>query len=49
MGKIPDWIEMLNFYPFEKIIETINWTKQLEKREKDFARLFIQSDLLNAA
>jgi len=48
-GTIQDWIEMLNFYPIEKINETIEWTKQIEKREKDFARLFIKSDLLHAA
>jgi len=48
-GTIQDWIEMLKFYPIEKINETIEWTKQIEKREKDFARLFIKSDLLHAA
>lgn len=48
-GLIADWKEMLKFYPLEKIIETINWTKQLSKRDKDFAVLFLQSDLLNAA
>lgn len=48
MGKIEDWIEMMKFYSVEKINETIEWTRQVEKREKDFARLFIQSDLVNA-
>jgi len=49
MGKIEDWNEMLNFYPLQKIHETIEWTKQIEKREKDFARMFLKSDLLYAA
>ncbi|MEI7977601.1 MAG: hypothetical protein WCI53_02045 [Bacteroidota bacterium] len=47
-GTIEDWTEMLRFYSIEKILETIDWTKQIDKREKDFAKLFIQSDLLNA-
>ena len=46
-GMIDDWKEMLLFYPIEKIRETIEWTKQIEKREKDFARLFLHSDILN--
>ena len=46
-GTIEDWTEMLRFYSIEKILETIDWTKQIDKREKDFAKLFIQSDLLN--
>ena len=49
MGKIEDWMEMLNFYSLEKINETIEWTKQIDKRDKDFARLFLKSDLLHAA
>lgn len=34
---IEDWTEMLKFYPLEKILETIAWTKQLPKVDKDFA------------
>jgi hypothetical protein len=47
-GTIEDWIEMLRFYPKEKIMETIEWSKQIEKRDKDFARLFLQSDIINS-
>jgi hypothetical protein len=47
-GTIEDWNEMLSFYPMEKIKETIDWTKQLGKREKDFARLFLRSDILKS-
>jgi hypothetical protein len=49
LGTIENWQEMIHFYPLEKIKETIEWTKQLGKREKDFARLFLQSDMLYAA
>ena len=45
-GTIPDWKEMVRFYPMEKILETIDWTKQIGKREKDFAKLFLQSDII---
>jgi hypothetical protein len=45
-GWIEDWKEMLRFYPIGKIKETIKWSKQMTKGEKDFARLFIQSDIL---
>jgi len=48
MGSIEDWNEMLRCYPKEKIYETIEWTKQLAKREKDFARLFLQSDIIKS-
>ncbi len=49
LGTVEDWQEMLRFYSLEKIKETLEWTKQLGKREKDFARLFLQSDILYAA
>jgi hypothetical protein len=45
-GTIEDWKEMIRFYPMERIMETIEWSKQLDKRDKDFARLFLQSDKL---
>jgi uncharacterized protein DUF6922 len=48
MGTIEDWKEMIRFYPMEKIMGTIEWSKQLGKREKDFAKLFLQSDLLKS-
>ncbi len=45
-GTIEDWKQMLHFYPKDKILETIEWSKQVAKREKDFAILFLQSDIL---
>lgn len=49
LGTIDEWREMMKFYPIEKILETISWTKQLPKEDKDFAYLFLKSDLINAA
>lgn len=48
-GTIEDWTEMLNFYPLERVLETVAWTKQIDRRDKDFALLFIQSDLIHVA
>lgn len=45
-GTLKDWTEMLKFYPIERILETIEWTKQMPQKDKDFARFFINSDLL---
>jgi len=49
MGDLNEWREIYNFYGKEKILETIEWSKQLDKRDKDFTRLFLNSDLLHAA
>ena len=49
LGNIENWKEMLSFYPFEKIIETLNWSKQLTTRDKQFVQVFLKSDFLNAA
>jgi hypothetical protein len=49
LGTIENWREMLKFYSREKIFSTLEWTKQLPKEDKDFAYLFLQSDLINVA
>lgn len=49
LGSITEWKEIYTFYKPDKIIETVEWSKQLDKRDKDFARLFLNSDLLYAA
>ena len=48
-GWIDEWREIYRFYGPKKILETIEWSKQLDKRDKDFTRLFLKSDLLHAA
>ncbi|MDQ6843784.1 MAG: hypothetical protein M3Z92_05435 [Bacteroidota bacterium] len=48
-GWLNEWKEVYAFYGPEKILETVEWSRQLDEREKDFARLFIKSDMLHAA
>ena len=49
LGEINEWREIYQFYGPEKILETVEWLRQLDKRDKNFARLFINSDILPAA
>ncbi|MBK6730441.1 MAG: hypothetical protein IPG60_05560 [Bacteroidetes bacterium] len=49
LGEINEWKEILTFYGSDKIIETVEWSRQLDKRDKDFTMLFLQSDILHAA
>ncbi len=49
LGKINDWKEMMRYYPIEKILETIEWSAQLEQRDKNFSKLFLKSDMLHAS
>jgi len=48
-GTIEEWKEMVQFYSREQILETIEWSAQLQKREKNFAKFFLNSDILSAA
>jgi hypothetical protein len=48
-GNLKEWREMYKFYPKENILETIEWSAQLDKRAKDFSRFFLKSDFLYAA
>jgi hypothetical protein len=48
LGTLNDWREMIRFYPEEKILETIEWSAQLDKRDKDFSVFFLKSDMLYA-
>lgn len=47
-GDLQAWREMLRFYDKEQVLETIEWSAQLGTREKDFARFFLESDILYA-
>ena len=46
IGYIEDWKAMLQFYPIDQIMDTIECSIVLTNREKDFAYLFLQSNLL---
>jgi len=49
LGDIHEWREIYKFYGSKKILETVDWSRQLDKRDKNFARLFLKSDMLHAA
>ncbi len=46
-GSMEDWKEIVSFYPLEKILETIDWSAQLQERDKNFSKLFLKSDYFN--
>ncbi len=48
-GNLEQWREMVQLYPREKILETIDWSGQLDKRDKDFCLFFLASEFLHAA
>ncbi len=49
MGNLQEWKKMYNYYSQEQILETIEWSAQLDKRDKDFSRFFLNSEFLHAA
>lgn len=49
LGTMEDWKEILAFYTLDQIHETIGWSNQLDSRDKNFAKLFLQSDYFHAA
>ncbi len=44
LGTMEDWREMMTFYSLDQILATVEWSKQLDNRDKNFARLFVRSD-----
>lgn len=49
LGNLNEWRNMFNYYSVEKIMETIEWSAQLDQRDKDFSKLFLKSDFLHAS
>ena len=47
-GNLLEWREILNYYGEEKILNTIDWSAQLDQRGKDFSRFFLKSDFIRA-
>ena len=43
LGNLEDWKKMVACYPLTKNLETIGWSAQLDKKDKDFATLFLKS------
>lgn len=48
-GNLEEWKEMVNLYSKEQILETIEWSAQLDKRDKEFSKFFLTSGFLHAA
>lgn len=46
-GNMKEWREIVRYYSKEQILETIDWSTQLEERDKRFSRLFLNSDFVN--
>jgi hypothetical protein len=49
MGSMEEWRNMVKFYTREQILETIDWSAQLDERDKEFSRFFLDSEFLHAA
>ncbi|MBS1558493.1 MAG: hypothetical protein JST69_07160 [Bacteroidetes bacterium] len=49
LGNLAEWQNMVTFYTKEQILETIEWSAQLDGRDKEFSVFFLTSDFLNAA
>lgn len=48
LGNLEEWRNMVKFYKKEQILETIDWSSQLDKRDKEFSRFFLNSGFLHA-
>ena len=48
-GSLEQWRKIFHYYGEQKILETIEWSAQLDKRDKTFAKFFLKSDFLDAA
>jgi hypothetical protein len=48
-GNLEEWREMVQLYKREQILETIEWSAQLDQRDKEFSKFFLTSDFLHAA
>ena len=49
MGNLHEWREIFKFYGKEKILQTIDWSAQLDTRGKIFSKFFLNSEFLYAA
>lgn len=49
LGNLNEWRNMVRFYTNEQILETIDWSAQLDRRDKEFSRFFLTSQFLYAA
>lgn len=47
-GELDEWREIANYYSREQILSAIEWSAQMDERDKKFCRFFLNSDLLHA-
>ena len=43
-GGMEEWVGAQAFYGKQRFLEVVEWSRQLGTRDKDFAKLFIDSD-----
>lgn len=48
-GNLDEWREMVSLYTTKQILETIEWSAQLDRRDKEFSKFFLTSEFLHAA
>jgi hypothetical protein len=48
-GNLMEWREMVSLYSEEQILEVIEWSAQLDERDKKFSKFFLTSEFLHAA
>ena len=48
-GNLNEWREMVSLYSKEQILEVIDWSAQLDERDKKFSKFFLTSGFLHAA
>ena len=46
-GNLADWRALVAYYGKEKVLELVSLSKQLTKRDKAFAAIFIHSEFLS--
>lgn len=49
MGNLEEWRNMVRFYSKAQILETLEWSAQLDQRDKEFSKFFLTSGFLHAA
>jgi hypothetical protein len=49
LGDLDEWREIMKYYSREQLLSALEWSAQMDKQDKDFARFFMNSDLINAA
>jgi hypothetical protein len=46
-GNLLDWREIYRFFGKEEILKTVQESRQLTKKDKNFTKIFLQSSLLH--